>query len=75
MRLIELLIMNRVSCAAACHQFGILPLYYRRWCKTVAKVDELDEDGGYVAFNTDGTARKIHPGHPGLLVPIKEQSS
>jgi len=75
MHLIDLLIMNGVSCAAVCQQFRILPRYYCRWRKTVAKVDELKEDGGYVAFNTNGSARKIHPGHPGVLVPIKEQLS
>ncbi len=60
-RLIGLLIMNGVSCAAACQQLGIIPLYYRRWRKTIAKVNELEEDDGYVPFNTNGNARKIHP--------------
>jgi len=67
--------MNGVSCAAACHQFGIVPLYYHHWRKTVAKVDELKKNGGFVAFNTNGSARKIHPGRPGCLVPTKEHLS
>ena len=60
--LIDLPIVNGVSCTAACQQFGILPLYYRYWCKTVTMVDELEQDGGFVAFNTNGSAKKIHPG-------------
>ena len=72
MCLIDHLIMNGVSCAAACQQFGILPLYYHCWHETITKVDELEEDSGFVAFNMNGSAWKINPGCSGLLGPPRK---
>ena len=54
---------------------GICPLYYRRWKRVISKVDDLKAVDSFCSFKTNGTARKIHTGHVGLLAPVKEQLS
>jgi hypothetical protein len=54
---------------------GIRPLYYHRWKQVISKVDDLEVEDSFCSFKTNGTARKIHTGHVGLLAPVKEQLS
>ena len=54
---------------------GLPHNYYPRFKKVTKKVDNLEQDAGYVPFKTNGTARKIHPGCPSLLQAIQEALS
>jgi hypothetical protein len=72
---IDTLIGHGNSCRKACAIMAIRPLYYRRWKRVISKVDDLRVEDSFSSFKTNGTARKIHTGHVGLLAPVKEQLS
>jgi hypothetical protein len=72
---IDTLVSHGTSRRKACNAMGILPLYYRYWKQVVSKVDELKAEDVFRSFKTNGTTRKIRPGHGGLLVPAQEQLS
>jgi hypothetical protein len=71
--LIDLLVANGLLRMQACVALAIHHIYYRRWKKVITKVDELEKDDCFHAFNMNGLARKLHPGRGGILVPVKEQ--
>ena len=57
----------------ACATVRIRPLYYTRWKKVLAKVDDLNSSAEFVPYITGGASQKIHPGLESVLVQIKEQ--
>ena len=54
---------------------GLSHNYYPRFKKVIKKLDDLEQDAGFVPFKTNKTARKIHLGHPSLLQAIQEELS
>ena len=60
-RSIDLLVANGLSRMQACVALAIPRIYYQRWKKVLTKVDELEKDDCFHAFNMNGLARKIHP--------------
>jgi hypothetical protein len=54
---------------------GLPHNYYLCFKKVVKKLEDLEQDAGFVPFKINGTARKIHPGHPSLLQAIQEDLS
>ena len=66
-----------VSCGetldAACAHVRITPLYYRRWKTLLTKVDNVNATDEFVAYNTKGTARKIHQGRTSVLSAIRPE--
>ena len=70
---IDLLVANGLSQMQACVALAIPCIYYRQWKKVLTKVDELEKDDCFHAFNTNGLARIIHPGCGGILVPVKKK--
>ena len=59
----------------ACSMVGLPHNYYPRFKKVIKKIDELEQDSGFVPFKTNGTDCKIHPGRPSLLQAIQEDLS
>ena len=54
---------------------GLSHNYYPRFKKVIKKLDDLEQDASFVLFKTNGTASKIHLGHPNLLQAIQENLS
>ena len=71
--LIDELVSRGNSRRKACTSVGISYLYYRRWKKLIEKVDGINDESKFVAFNTKGTSRRIHQGRPSLLGAISPQ--
>jgi hypothetical protein len=54
---------------------GLPHNYYPHFKKVIKKLNDLEQDAGFVPFKTNGTACKIHPGRPSLLQAIQEDLS
>jgi hypothetical protein len=72
---IDLLVENAALHTKACPTTVIHGCYF--WCrqKVFSKIDEFEKEFCFHAFNKNGIARKIHPGHVGHLALTKEQLS
>ena len=57
---IDTLISSSKSRRTARAFVGIPPLYYHRWRRLLAKIDDVNATEEFVADSTKGTARKIH---------------
>ena len=68
---IDALVAEGASCRQACLMVGLPHNYYPRFKKVIKKLDNLEQDAGF-AFKTNGTACKIHLGHPSLLRATQE---
>ena len=72
---IDALVAEGASCRQACLMVGLPHNYNPGFKKVIKKLDDLEQDAGFVPFKTNGTARKIHPGHPSRLQVIQEELS
>ena len=71
----DVLMAKGASHQQACLMVGLPHNYYPCFKKVIKKLDYLEQDAGFVPFKANGTARKIHPGHPSLLQAIQEDLS
>ena len=62
-----MLIGHGCSRQKACAIVGIPGLYYRRWKKLVAKVDDMNSAVEFMARNTTGSTCRIHPRQKSFL--------
>jgi hypothetical protein len=65
------LVAHRCSRRKACGIVGIPGIYYRRWKKLVAKVDDMNSAAEFTSQNTTGGAREFHSGRNSFLSKIK----
>ena len=72
---IDALVAEGASCRQACSMVGLPHNYYPRFKKVIKKIDDLEQDAGFVPFKTNGTARMIHPNLPSILKAIQEDLS
>jgi hypothetical protein len=72
---IDALIAEGASRRQPCSMVGLPQNYYPRFKNAFKKIDDLEQDAGFVPFKTNGTALKIHPGHSSLLQAIQEDLS
>ena len=68
---IDTLISSGKSHRASCAFVGIPPLYYHRWRRLLAKIDDVNATEEFVAYGTKGTVRKIHRGLKSVLTTIR----
>ena len=66
----DLMLRGYTLCAAT-KELNIPHLYYKRWRKTIVKVDKLASSDAVVPFKINGESRKIHPGRPSALDPFE----
>ena len=57
---IEFMIQNGYSESMSCCIIGIPILYYQRWSKIMKEVCDLEEEDGFIHYNTNGSAGKVH---------------
>ena len=69
---IHTLASNGVSIRRACPLLGLPHQYYYRFKKAVEVADELEENDVFIHYKVNGTARKIHPGRPSILAPVRD---
>jgi len=72
---VDILVEKDVSRRKACSILGLHPTYYIRFKKVIEKVDALENSAGFAPHNTNGTARRVHPGRTSLLSVIKDDLS
>ncbi len=65
------LMLHGYTLCAATKELNIPHLYYKRWRKTIVKVDKLASSDAVVPFKINGESRKIHPGRPSALDPFE----
>lgn len=73
--IIDSIVSTGISRSQACRHIGFSPMYYTRFKEVIDKVDALENGATFVAYKTNGTARKIHPGPTSVLHVIKEDLS
>jgi len=72
---VDILVAKNISRCKACSILGLNPVYYTCFKKVFARVDDLENSDGFVPYNTNGTAHRVHPGRPSLLSVIKDDLS
>ena len=71
--MLDELVSSGCSRCNPCTAAGIPYLYYHHRKKLIEKVDGINDGKKFVSFNTKGTSRHIHQGHPSLLNGIEPQ--
>ena len=59
------------SVRTASNALNLPHFYYKRWRKTIVKVDKLASSDAVVPFKINGDSHKIHPGCPSALDPFQ----
>jgi hypothetical protein len=72
---IDAMMMEGASCRQTCSMVGLPHNYYTRFKEVIKKIDNFEQDTGFVSFKTNGTVLKISPGCPSLLQAIQEDLS
>ena len=65
----ELTTSGKSLCMAGAH-VRLTPLYYHGWKRLLTKVDNVNATDEFVAYNTKGTARKVHQGRSSVLSAV-----
>jgi hypothetical protein len=61
------------SLCPACAHVGLTPLYYRCWKRLLTKVDNVNATDEFAAYNTKGTAHKLHHGRSSVLSAVRPE--
>ena len=67
-----MLVSNSISICRACPQFVLPHQYYYRFKKTVEAADKLEQNEIFIHYKVNGTSRKLHPGQPSILAPVRD---